>query len=206
MFEDALLIPDLLLFIQAFVTLFAIFDPIGILPISSSIIGRLPQSEWRRIIRISCIISFSILVIFALAGDIFFSLLGITLNDFKIVGGIILLIFSIRYVLGREHNNHFSNSGEDIAIFPLATPLLAGPGSISAVILLMNPPYGPLTTLLVISLNVILAWLLLRVGMKLYRKLGKGSIVISRIMGLIIGAIAVRYIREGIIDLIFLIM
>lgn len=177
--------------------LFAIFDPIGVLPIFFSLVGGAKEGDRRSIIRKSCLVSFGILIAFAYLGIYFFQLLGITIEDFKIVGGIILLIFAVEYVLGKR--SYVGIKAEELAVFPLATPLLAGPGSISIVILLVNPPYGPITTLVVITLNVLLAWGILRFSGGLYRFLGdQGSMVISRIMGLIIGAVAIRLIREGV--------
>ncbi len=198
---------DLISFFQAFLTLFAIFDPIGILPIILSLTESFPEEVRKKIINTSCLASLGILLAFAYAGTYLFQLFDITLIDFKVVGGLILLIFSIRYVLGREIDKFLPGAGEDIAVFPLATPLLAGPGSISVVIILVNPPFGPLTTLLAIVLNVLFAWVILRVGIRLYKLLGKqGSSAISRIMGLIIGAIAFKLIREGMSEVISQIM
>ncbi|MCX8191632.1 MAG: MarC family protein [Nitrososphaerales archaeon] len=194
---------DFISFFQAFLTLFAIFDPIGALPFFTSLMANLPRSSHGRIIRTSCIVSLGILLTFAYLGFWLFKLLNITLSDFKIIGGIILLVFAVSYVIGREHEKVLPSAGESIAIFPLATPLLAGPGSISIVMLMVNPPFGPLTTFVVIVLNVILAWIILSLGMHIYKLLGKqGSSVISRIMGLIIGAVAIRLIREGFIEVI----
>ncbi|MEM1525206.1 MAG: MarC family protein [Nitrososphaerales archaeon] len=203
MFQDALLQLDLISFSQAFLTLFAIFDPIGALPFFTSLMENIPQQTRSKIIRTSCIVSLGILLTFAYLGIWLFQLLNITLNDFKIIGGIILLVFAVNYVIGREHEKTLPSVEENIAIFPLATPLLAGPGSISIVMLMVNPPFGPLTTFIVIVLNVILAWIILSLGLRIYKLLGKqGSYVISRIMGLIIGAVAIRLIREGLLEII----
>jgi len=186
MVQDALLALDFSSFLQAFVTLFAIFDPIGVLPIFVSLTGDLPAEPRNRIVRTSSLVSLGILLAFAYLGLQLFQLLGITLNDFRIVGG-----------------RSLPRKGEEIAVFPLATPLLAGPGSISVVVLMVRPPFGPLTTLAVILLNVLLAWVVLRFGLRLYGLLGRqGSSVISRIMGLIIGAIAIRMLREGVVELV----
>jgi multiple antibiotic resistance protein len=201
--QDPLLIYDFLVFFQAFVTLFAIFDPIGALPIFSSISGNLSPDVRNRIVRTSCIVSFGILIAFSFGGIYLFQLLGTTLTDFRIFGGLILLIFAIRYVLGRDPGKTLPEQEDDIAVFPLATPLLAGPGSISVALLLVNPPFGPLTALIVIMLNVFIAWIILRFGLRIYALLGKqGSSVISRIMGLIIGAVSLSLLREGLTEVI----
>jgi multiple antibiotic resistance protein len=189
-------------FLQAFVMLFAIFDPVGNLPIFFSLTADFPEKERRKVAARSSMLAFIILIIFAYGGFYLLSLLRITLNDFKIVSGIILLIFAVEYVLGREKRYVREGKPEEIAVFPMATPLLAGPGSISVVMLTVNPPFGPVTTLTIIVLNVLIAWILLGLGSKLRGLLGyQGAAVISRIMGLIIGAIAVSFIRDGIMGI-----
>jgi len=199
---DAMLAGDWTTFLQAFIMLFAIFDPVGNLPIFFSLTADFPEKERRKVAARSSILAFIILVIFAYGGFYLLSLLRITLNDFKIVSGIILLIFAVEYVLGREKRYVREGKPEEIAVFPMATPLLAGPGSISVVMLTVNPPFGPVTTLTIIILNVLIAWILLGLGSKLRGLLGyQGAAVISRIMGLIIGAIAVSFIRDGIMGI-----
>ncbi len=203
MIEDPLLVYDYLLFFQAFTTLFAIFDPIGTLPIFSSITGNLSAEVRNRIIRTSCLVSLGILLVFSFGGIYLFQLLGTTLSDFKIFGGLILLIFAIRYVLGRDTGKFLPEENDDIAVFPLATPLLAGPGSISIALILVNPPFGHLTAVTVIIMNVLIAWIILRYGLRLYALLGKqGTSVISRIMGLIIGSFALSLLRTGLFEVI----
>ncbi|MHC1586279.1 MAG: MarC family protein [Candidatus Hecatellaceae archaeon] len=203
MVYDALLAGEWLIFLQAFVMLFAIFDPIGNLPIFFSLTAELSEAERKRVASRSSLVAFAILVVFAYGGMHILRLLQITINDFKIVSGIILLVFAVEYVLGRgEKRYEKAKSPEEIAVFPLATPLLAGPGSISVVMLTVNPPFGPLTTFTIIVLNVAIAWVVLSLGARLRGLLGyQGAIVISRIMGLIIGAIAISFIRDGVIGI-----
>ena len=187
-----------LLLAQSIITLFAIFDPIGAIPIYSALTSNLSENKRRDIINKSCLVSAVILLVFATAGHLLFDFLGVSLIDFKIVGGIILLVFSINYVLGRTESQYGKVSADDIAIFPLATPLLAGPGSIS-VILLME---GLLMKIVVIAVVVAVAWITPYLGTGVLKLLGRqGSSVVSRIMGLIIGAIAIRFIREGLVEL-----
>ncbi|WP_309491841.1 MarC family protein [Candidatus Hecatella orcuttiae] len=203
MVQDALLQMEWMIFLQGFITLFAIFDPVGNIPIFLSITEGMAEWERRRVVAKSCLVAFGILMVFAYGGIYLFQLLNITLDDFRIVSGLILLIFAVEYVLGRGEKHYKSARPEEVAIFPLATPLLAGPGSISVVMLMRSPPFGPLTVFAVIVLNVLLAWLILRPGAYIHKYLGRqGSLVISRIMGLIIGAIAISFIRTGILGFI----
>lgn len=195
---DPLLDQNFLLFLQSLFTLFAIFDPIGNLPILFSLTSEMGETERKRLVRRSSIVSYAILLTFGFLGELIFILLGITILDFKVIGGIILLIFSIEYVLGRGSRIHQRGPNEDIAVFPLATPLLAGPGSISFVILMP----GLLTKLVVVTMIVAISWVLLHYGTGLLRFFGpQGSSVVSRIMGLLIGAVAIRFIREGLFEI-----
>ncbi len=194
---DPLLDLNFLLFLQSLFTLFAIFDPIGNLPILFSLTSGMGEIERKKLVRKSSIVSYGILLTFGFLGELLFILLGITIVDFKVIGGIILLIFSIEYVLGRESRSHGRGPNEDLAVFPLATPLLAGPGSITFVVLMP----GLLTKFVVVSIIVLLSWFILHFGTGLLRFFGpQGSSVVSRIMGLLIGAVAIRFIREGIIE------
>jgi len=196
---DPLLDQNFLLFLQSLFTLFAIFDPIGNLPILFSLTSDMDESERKKVVRRSSLVSYGILLTFGFLGELLFIILGITIVDFKVIGGIILLIFSVEYVLGRGSRVHQRGPNEDIAVFPLATPLLAGPGSISLVLLMP----GFLTKFVVVTLIVTISWFILHFGTGLLRFFGpQGSTVVSRIMGLLIGAVAIRFIREGLIEII----
>jgi multiple antibiotic resistance protein len=101
-----------------------------------------------------------------------------------------------------ERRRYRTVEPEDVAIIPLATPLLAGPGSITTVMILMNPPFGPVITLLVIIANTMVAWAILSESYLLARLLGRSGLrVFTKLMGLIIVAFAVMFVREGIISI-----
>ena len=192
---------DLYLFLQAFFLLFSILNAVGNAPIFLLMTADMADKR-KRIISESVFIAFVILIIFAYLGWFIFQLLGTTIDDFKIAGGIILFIIAFDY-LREARSKVKSIDSSEIAAFPLATPLLAGPGAISTVMILMNPPYGPLITSVVIVSNCLLAWLILMQGEIIRRILGKnGTRVLTRIMGLLIAAIAVTFVREGIMAII----
>ena len=177
---------NLILFLQSLITLLAILDPIGNIPIFSSLTSKLSKKERISTVNKSVIIST-------------FILLGITMNDLKLIGGLILLIFSIDYVLGRNTNYLDKNSETNLAVFPLAIPILAGPGSISLVLVMS----GLFLKFFVIIISIFVCWCSIRLGSGLLKFLGKdGTQAISRIMGLLIGAVAIKLIREGIFELI----
>lgn len=190
---------NLILFLQSLITLLAILDPIGNIPIFSSLTSKLSKKERISTVNKSVIISTFILLGFGFFGEYLFILLGITMNDLKLIGGLILLIFSIDYVLGRNTNYLDKNSETNLAVFPLAIPILAGPGSISLVLVMS----GLFLKFFVIIISIFVCWCSIRLGSGLLKFLGKdGTQAISRIMGLLIGAVAIKLIREGIFELI----
>ena len=190
---------NLILFLQSLITLLAILDPIGNIPIFSSLTSKLSKKERIATVNKSVIISTFILLGFGFFGEYLLILLGITMNDLKLIGGLILLIFSIDYVLGRNTNYLDKNSETNLAVFPLAIPILAGPGSISLVLVMS----GLFLKFFVIIISIFVCWCSIRLGSGLLKFLGKdGTQAISRIMGLLIGAVATKLIREGIFELI----
>ena len=190
---------NLILFLQSLITLLAILDPIGNIPIFSSLTSKLSKKERISTVNKSVIISTFILLGFGFFGEYLLILLGITMNDLKLIGGLVLLIFSIDYVLGRNTNYLDKNSETNLAVFPLAIPILAGPGSISLVLVMS----GLFLKFFVIIISIFVCWCSIRLGSGLLKFLGKdGTQAISRIMGLLIGAVAIKLIREGIFELI----
>ncbi|MGA2572878.1 MAG: MarC family protein [Candidatus Methanomethylicaceae archaeon] len=188
---------SLTLYIQAFITLFVVFDPIGNIPLFHTFTVNFERKEKNRIINSSVLIALIILIFFAIAGAFILNLFKISVSDFMIAGGILLFILSVEGLLGREEARWINS--EDVAVVPLATPLMAGPGSIYTVIYLMNPPYGPVVAFSAMIGNVLLQWVLLVYSDRILRLIGKtGSTIISRIMAFILSAIAIGMIIAGI--------
>jgi len=192
---------DLPSFVASFVLLFSVFDVTG----TDTVFLALTQdlSEHRAVIvRDSVVIATIILLVFALAGQLIFKTLGITLDDFRIAGGIILFIIALDSLRGKISQTRTIAAGE-IAAFPLATPLMAGPGAISTVMIYANPPYGLLEIFLVILLNSVITFLILERASWVQKALGNnGTQVFTRIVGLLIAAIGIAFIREGILGII----
>jgi multiple antibiotic resistance protein len=155
-----------------------------------------------KIVRDSVIIATIILLVFASVGQLVFQVLGITINDFKIAGGIILFNIAVDNLRGKISQTRTIGATE-IAAFPLATPLLAGPRAISTVTIYANPPYGLLEIFLVILLNSLLALVILERASWVQKVLGNnGTQVFTRIIGLLIAAIGIAFIREGVVAII----
>jgi len=188
------------LFVGSFALLFSILDPIGTVPIFNALTVSYPL-ERRKIVRESVLFASLILYAFAYVGWLIFQILGITLDDFRVAGGIILFTVAFDHLSGRKEPKAVEAS--EIAAFPLATPLLAGPGAISTVIILANPPYGPLLTFIVITGNSLLAYLILSKSEWVQRIFGaNGSRALSRVTALLIAALAVSFVREGVVNII----
>jgi len=156
-------------------------------------------------------ISSVILITFALAGEFILNSLGITLAALKVAGGILLLLIGIDMVFARPSGSTTTTSEEeseaatrqDISVFPLASPLIAGPGAIGAVILLMANAEGDLADqiviLLVLLLVLLITLVLLLLATKVHDLLGvTGMQVISRIFGIMLTALAVQFMFNGI--------
>jgi multiple antibiotic resistance protein len=191
---------DPVLFVGAFVLLFAVTDAIGTVPIFVALTANY-QDHRKRILNQAIVISTAVLVVFSLFGWLIFDIFGITLDDFRIAGGIILFIVAVDQLNGGD----FKTKGLqpfDIATFPLATPLLAGPGAISTVIIISGPPYSPLLALIVILCNAALAYFILSSTDWVRKVLGaNGTNALSRITALLIAALAVSFVVNGISDI-----
>jgi len=184
-------------YFTAFIMLFVVFDALGNVPIFHSLTEGLEFKERGRVIQNSVVIAGVILLFFALGGRLLLDFFRVSVDDFRIAGGTILFIVSIEGLLGRVEAMKIK--AEHLAVVPLATPLLAGPGSISLVIYLMEAGYGSGPTIVSIVANVAVAWVILTYCDAIFKVLGKnGSLVIARIMALILAAIAIAMIREGV--------
>jgi multiple antibiotic resistance protein len=191
---------NLALFVSSFVLLFSILDPIGTVPIFMAVTERFPK-ERKRIVKEAVLVATVILYVFAYVGWLIFDILRITLNDFRIAGGIVLFTVALDHLSGREKPENVEAA--DVAVFPVAIPLLAGPGAISTVVILANPPYGPFLTFVVITGNAFLSYVILARSDWIQRILGEnGSRALSRITALLIAALAVSFVREGIVNII----
>lgn len=196
-------------FVTAFVSLFALLDPIGIVPIFVFMTPTNTHAERASMAGRACWVVLLILCFFALTGRKMFDFLGITIGAFRVAGGLILLKISLEMIEAKispaRHTWKEGEEGrrkEDIAVLPLAVPLLAGPGSISGVIVLVSRAEGWmqfLMVLLAIGLNSLVTYLLLRHATRvvsLFKESGMG--VFIRIMGLVLAAISVEFVLSGI--------
>ena len=189
------------------VTLFVVVNPIGVVPLFLAVAGRESAAARRRIAAQAIIISAVILLVFIAIGQLVLEALGIDLASFRIAGGLVLLVIALRMVLAETETSSDTDAPlrGNVAIFPLAMPFIAGPASIMAVVLLTdNNVYtvwqqAETAVLLLLVLAFTYACL---VGAELVQRLlgQTGASVVSRIMGLILAALAVQSILTGLHD------
>lgn len=204
---------DLSFSLVALSAVFFVVDPLLVVPIFLAITSGDSADKRRRTAARASLMAFATLTLFALAGGLIFRAFGISLGAFKIAGGLLLFLTSIdmmRAEQARTRSTHEeqaeSLAKEDVAIIPMAIPLLAGPGAIATVMVLMSRadwrPVPTAAVFLSIFITCVVAWLLLRSSILAERFLTRTTInVAERVMGLLLAAIAVQFVVGGIRDL-----
>lgn len=190
----------------AFLSLFTIIDPIGNVPIFLSLTSKSPEAKSRIAFR-AVTVAFAIFVAIIISGSLIFNFLGISMAALKISGGIIIFLYALDMLRGEDTTDDASayDTKKDIAIIPLAIPLLAGPGSITTVIVLssrIDNITGYFILTLMCALIMMLTWLIFARSEAIHKLLGERGITITnKIMGLLIAAVAVQFVLDGIIDI-----
>ena len=180
---------------MTFIPLFVAMDPFGILPIYMSITVDLSDDDKVRVVRYSTISALAICLVFVVVGEAVFRVLGITVNDFKIAGGLLLLVLAI-IELVRENEVH--KKAHDVGVVPIGVPLLVGPAVLTTLIVLIDH-YGLVPTLISLVLNLMIVYVVFSGARTIIKLIGKnGVIAISKIVALLLAAIAVMMIRIGI--------
>ena len=186
--------------LRAVLMLFVVLDPPGNAPLFYFFTRGMDPGKRIRTIRTSIVVAALILLTFALLGKAILDYFGITVNDFRIAGGIVLFLYAVLGLLGKSIAPG-EVSPEDVAVVPLAVPLLAGPGAITVAIYLRYST-GIYISLLSIAINMVIAWIMLENGDRLLRLLGRrGSVVLDKIMSILLAAYAVAMVREGVLGL-----
>lgn len=195
------------LFLTAFVTLFLVIDPIGLVPFFIALTNDRKADERRMIALRAVGLSLLLLAIFTFAGDKILETIGVGMPAFRIAGGMLLFLIAVDMLFEkrteRRENQADSVERPDPTVFPLTTPLIVGPGAIAAVILLAGDGADPWAALgitmgaLVAVLLVVLSLFLISGGIA--RLLGKvGITVMTRLMGMLLAALAVQFVVDGI--------
>ena len=191
----------------AFTSILFIVNPIAVIPTYLVITQRQTSEQRAAAARRACIAATCILFAFALAGAQIFRLFGITIDAFRVAGGLILWVVAMDMLHGERRTQESSpeisegSIKEDVALTPLAMPMLAGPGAISTIMVLSGQASGlpeKLAVFAAILVTMMLAWIVLRLGERVVLRLGATGIrVMTRIMGLLLAAIAVQFVITG---------
>lgn len=196
-------------FIYAFASIFIIVNPIGGLITFISLTVGMSATERREIAKRSVMIACVLAIIFAISGELILRFFGVTVDSLRVAGGILLFIVALDMLHARIPRESVTaeeikdaTKREDISVFPIAMPLLTGPGAITTVIVVIRTGTTlelKIMVILAILLTFALSYLIFRFGDKINKILGfTGSLVITRVMGLLLGAIAVNFIATGI--------
>jgi multiple antibiotic resistance protein len=192
---------------STFVAIFTIVDPFAVVPVYLTLTDRFAVEAIVRTRRRAALVAMGILSTFAITGLSIFKIFSITLPAFQVAGGILLLLLAIAQLSAnrtriKPEEQSESMSQEDVSVFPIGTPLLAGPGAISTVVLYASEAKTWLQlVLLVVAIGGAMgaSYLVLKAAHPLLRVLGKtGLNLLTRIMGLILAAVAVQFIINGI--------
>ena len=205
--------PFMMLFtIQAFVTFFTVIDPIGLAPVVIGLTAHLNEEQRSKIVTRAVLISAAIIAFFALVGRFLLDRLGISLYAFNIAGGALLFLVAVDMLFGRpsgvretKTETEEAMTREDISVFPLAIPMIAGPGTIATTILYAGLAASTIFNLLAVAAAIVstlfVAWLVMRSSLWIVRRVGRtGILVVSRILGILLAALAVQFILNGIAD------
>jgi len=198
------------LFVSALVTFFVIIDPPGCAPIFASLTGGAPPEHRRSMALRSSFFAAIILFMFAVFGEAFLGALGISLEAFRVAGGVMLFLIALEMVFEKrtERREHRAEDvkahpeHEDISIFPMAIPMIAGPGSIASVMLMTARSNGMEESLTVLAALAVV--LLVNLGALLaagpiMRVLGyRVEAMITRILGVVLAALAAQFVIDGI--------
>lgn len=190
--------------ISAFVTLFVVIDPVGLAPLFIALTRDMTPQHRRRIGWRALAIAAVLLTLFGLAGESILTVIGISLPAFRIAGGMLLFLTALDMLFERRterREGQARDDDHDPSVFPLATPLLAGPGALATMILLVGENPGPAHTLMIHM--VMLAVLGIAAGFfaladPIARILGRtGTMVVTRLFGMLLAALSIQFVIDG---------
>jgi multiple antibiotic resistance protein len=194
--------------------MFTVVDPIGLVPVVLALTGNLSMEARRAIVTRAVVIAGTVLLVFAVAGQVIFSSLGVTPAAFSIAGGVLLFLIAIDMLFGRQSGARETpkeardaRTREDISVFPLAIPLIAGPGALATVTLLVSTSGGQVLLLAGVGvatlITLIAAWVAMRISLPIQQRVGvTGITVLSRVLGMLLAAVAAQFILNGIVTFI----
>ncbi len=193
-------------FTTAFVAFFVTIDPLGLVPLCVALTAAMGPGERRRTVDRALLVATLVLVPFVLVGEAVLTVLGISMPAFRVAGGLFLFLVALEMVFERRQERRDQAAGrqraEEVAVFPLGIPLVAGPAAMTTAIL-VSERYaaiegGRLMVLAALLLVLAVTWIAFRLAQHLHGLLGREPVaVLSRVLGLLLGALAAQYVLDG---------
>lgn len=196
--------------LKFFVTFLVIVEPIGVIPIFIAMTEGVEEKERRRMARKGVMIAGIIFLLFAIGGGAFLRTLGISLDAFRIFGGLLLFLIALEMVFGKPSGSRTTDPEQeegmrrqDISVFPLAFPFIAGPGSLATILLAFRPAQSDLVMfgglLACVALALLCSLATLYMAAPIMNLMGvTGANVVNRVFGVVLGALAVQYVIDGV--------
>lgn len=195
--------------LKALATLFVVVDPLGVAPSFVALTAEMELAKRRKTLLRAVLIAFGVTLFFLIGGHALLGYLGVTVFAFSISGGILLFMTSLPMLFGHRpalqspERDEQGSIGEDVAIFPLAIPLLSGPGTITTILLLANQARANPNRIWVLALVsaavYLISWCILYASERLIARLGEGKVrILTRVLGIVLAALAVQYVLNGI--------
>lgn len=191
------------LFIKCFSSLFAIVNPIGAVLVFVSLISKFNQKKQVELAKKSIILAFCLTLFFAIFGDHILELMGANIDSLRVAGGILLFMIGYNMISGSSNEDSNSNSSnENLWVFPIAIPLLCGPGAISTVVVQMGTTIS-ITEKIIVLLSIIIVYIISFIILYFSKQISiflgeNGCMIVTRLLGLFLSAMAICMISEGI--------
>ena len=181
---------------NTFIPLFVAMNVFMLVPIFISLTKEISKQKRKVVVRDSILTALIVSFIFIAMGELIFRILGITSDDFKIAGGIVLLVFAVRDLIQRREERAKPDPG--VGVVPIGVPLIVGPAVLTN-ILLLTDHFGIVPTIISLILNLFVVWIALGNAEKMITVIGKGGIIgIAKVMSLLLASIAIMMIRIGV--------
>ena len=194
--------------LKSFLTLLVVIDPVGLVPVFLALGGGRGPAEQRRLARRAVLVAGGVLLSFAVGGAWLLSRLGISLEAFRVAGGLLLFRIAVDMVFAQRERETKQEEAEsrtraDISVFPLAIPMISGLGALASVMILgaegSTRPGGFLVVIATAVLVLALSYAALRLAVPIGRLLGQTGVnVVTRVMGVLLAALAVQYVADGV--------
>lgn len=186
--------------LNTFIPIFVAIDIFVVLPIFISLIEGISHTKRRKIVSQSILTALIVSLVFVAIGEVVFKLLGITTDDFKIAGGLVLLVFAILDVV--KHSEERRKLSGHMGVVPIGVPLIVGPAVLTTLLVLVDH-YGVIVTIVSLVLNLVIVYLSFIKAERIVKLFGKGGIAaLSKIMAILLASIAVMMIRIGVVNII----